>query len=129
MKKIVLAFIFVTALSAGCHDANKNEDVSAAAIPPPAVLNYTLVKVYPHDTSSYTQGLIWQNNILYEGTGMQGVSVLRTVDINTGKPTKEIALPDSIFGEGVTLLNNKIYQLTYTEHKVFVYDAVSFKKL
>lgn len=129
MKKIFLVFIAATALLAGCHDTNKSEDASVAAIPPPAAISYTLVKVYPHDTSSYTQGLIWLNNTMYEGTGMPHVSKLRTVDLNTGKPIKEIALPDSTFGEGVTVLNNKIYQLTYTEHKVYVYDLSSFKKL
>ena len=129
MKKTFLAFITTIVLLAGCRDTNKSDDASAPAIPPPAVINYSLIKVYPHETSSYTQGLIWQNNTMYEGTGMPGVSKLCTVNLNTGKPIKEIALPDSAFGEGVTLLNNKIYQLTWREHKVYVYDAVSFKKL
>ncbi|SDX33029.1 Glutamine cyclotransferase [Hydrobacter penzbergensis] len=129
MKKTFLAFIAATALLAGCRDTNKSDDASAPAILAPAVINYSLVKVYPHDTSSYTQGLIWQNNTMYEGTGWRGVSKLRTVDINTGKPIKQISLPDTVFGEGIAILNNKIYQLTYQEHKVYVYDLSSFKKL
>jgi glutamine cyclotransferase len=131
MKKIFPVFVAVTALLTACHDNNKSSDsdVTVPAIPPPAAISYSLVKVYPHDTSSYTQGLIWQNNKLYEGTGMRGVSKLRQVDINTGKPIREITLPATDFGEGITLLNNKIYQLTWEEHKVYVYDASTFKKL
>lgn len=96
MKKTFLAFIAATALLAGCRDTNKSDDASAPAILAPAVINYSLVKVYPHDTSSYTQGLIWQNNTMYEGTGWRGVSKLRTIDINTGKPIKQISLPDTV---------------------------------
>ncbi len=128
MKRILLiAFSAITL--AGCKNEKKETDSNTPVIPAPATIGYNLVKVYPHDTSSYTQGLIWQNNTLYEGTGMRGVSKLRTVNINTGAPTKEINLANTDFGEGITLLNNKIYQLTWEEHKVFVYDPVSFKKL
>lgn len=130
MKRILFIAFAAIAL-AGCKDAKKDSDGgnTAPVIPAPAALGYSLVKVYPHDTSSYTQGLIWQNNTLYEGTGMRGVSNLRTVDINTGKPVKQVNLAATDFGEGITILNNKIYQLTWEEHKVFVYETGSFKKV
>ena len=116
---------------ASCRDEKADNDDSgtAALTPPPAVMNYSIVKVYPHDTASYTQGLIWENNRLYEGTGMRTVSKLRDVNIQTGKPVKEISLADQYFGEGITLFNKKIYQLTWEEHKVLVYDAATFKKI
>lgn len=131
MKKIFL-IILVTAFLSACNNNEENgsgSENSPASIPAPTVMHYSIVKVYPHDTSSYTQGLIWQDHKMYEGTGMRGVSKLRIIDINTGKPTKEIGLSNIYFGEGITLLNNKIYQLTWEEHKVFVYDAVTLKKI
>jgi glutamine cyclotransferase len=98
------------------------------SIPTPAVLNYAVVKIYPHDTSSYTQGLIWHNNKLYEGTGWYGESKLMVTDLADGKADKKIILPAAIFGEGITILNNKIYQLTWQEHKVYVYNAATLQK-
>jgi glutamine cyclotransferase len=117
-------------LSCGNKDNTNNEDAgNAAATVVPAALDYTVVKIYPHDTSSYTQGLIWHNNTLYEGTGRIGFSKLAKIDLATGKPLQQIAIAKTEFGEGITLLNGKIYQLTYQEHKVYVYDALSFQKL
>ena len=129
MKKIILSALLAVVLLNSCKDKEENADnPSTPAIPAPVAIGYNIIKVYPHDTSSYTQGLIWQDGKMYEGTGMRGVSKLRTVDLATGKATKDLALGNTYFGEGVTILNNKIYQLTWEEHKVFVYD-MSFKKI
>ena len=92
------------------------------------MINYSIVKVYPHDTSSYTEGLEWRNNSLYESGGSYGTSKLFQTTLE-GKTLQSIPLPKEFFGEGMTILNNKIYQLTYQEHKVFVYDAATFKKI
>ncbi len=130
MKK-TLCFFLIAGSFLSCKDDKNNPDNNTATIPltpPPVAMSYSVIKVYPHDTASYTQGLIWENNRLIEGTGWRGVSKLRNIDLQTGKPQKEISLDAQYFGEGVTLLNNKIYQLTWEEHKVFVYDPVSFKK-
>lgn len=120
-------------LLAACgNNTDSNEDNSGETVtanPVPAALDYTVVKTYPHDTSSYTQGLIWHNNALYEGTGRKGFSRLAKLDLETGKAIQQIPVGNNDFGEGITILNGKIYQLTYQEHKVYVYDAVSFKKL
>src|SRR5437870_2467685 len=94
------------------------------ANPAPPMLAYNIVKVYPHDTASFTEGLFLHNNALYESTGLEGQSRLREINIETGKPEKEIKLDSIEFGEGISMIDNKIYQLTYTKHKVFVYDAV-----
>jgi len=80
--------------------------------------------VYPHDPKAFTQGLQFYKGKLYEGTGEFNQSTLRVVDIKTGKPEKEYLIPDStVFGEGITIFKNKIYQLTWQSHKIFVYNV------
>ncbi|WP_167616932.1 glutaminyl-peptide cyclotransferase [Maribellus sediminis] len=95
----------------------------------PQQLSYQVVNNYPHLKTSYTQGLEVYNGYLYEGTGENGHSKLMKVDIQTGKPVQSIDLEDKYFGEGITILNNKIYQLTYRAKKGFVYDLESFTKV
>lgn len=95
----------------------------------PKALDYSVVKAYPHDTSSYTQGLIWYNNTLYEGTGREGFSKLAKININNGKAEQQELIAKNEFGEGITILNGKIYQLTWQNHKVHVYDLATLKKV
>ncbi|WP_018614470.1 glutaminyl-peptide cyclotransferase [Segetibacter koreensis] len=133
MKKF-LAFSLLALSVAACNTKSSNDnDTTTNATPntvaPPANISYNIVATYPHDTSSFTQGLIWQNNTLYEGTGLEGHSRLMTVNLKNGKASQSVALDPSIFGEGITILNNKIYQLTWQNHKVYVYDAKTLKKL
>jgi glutamine cyclotransferase len=92
-------------------------------------LSYTLKKVFPHDTSSYTQGLLVHNGELYEGTGLTGHSKLLKVDINTGKAIKSHKLASELFGEGIAVLNDTIYQLTWQNQKVLVYTLADFKQI
>lgn len=94
----------------------------------PKLLSYTIVNTYPHDTSAYTQGLEFYNGILYEGTGQYGESTLRKTDYKTGKVDVKVDLEPRFFGEGITFLNDKIYQLTWQENTAFVYDAKTLKK-
>lgn len=92
-------------------------------IPAPTPIMFKVEAVYPHDPSSYTQGLEFYKGKLYEGTGEWGTSRLRIVDIKTGVPEKNYLIPDtSIFGEGITIFKNKIYQLTWQNNKIFVYN-------
>jgi glutamine cyclotransferase len=112
------------------NTSNNDDDTEIVnTITPPANINYNIVAIYPHDTASFTQGLQWINDTLYEGTGLEGESRLMMVDLNTGKATKSIALDPSFFGEGITLLNGRIYELTWQNNKVFVYDAKTLKKI
>src|SRR5262249_2664406 len=99
--------------------------------PPPPAISFSIVKIYPHDTSSYTQGLELYKNNLYEGTGNYTHRKLLKTDLTTGKILEQIKTsPDSsVFGEGITIFNNKIYELTWQTHKVYVYDLSSFKKI
>jgi len=127
MKKTrSVIFLFLLFLACKNHPVDPAENTNN---PPPALINYSVVKVYPHDTSSYTQGLQWTNYGLIEGTGNYGSSKLLQANITDGKPLKELKLDKSVFGEGITVLNNNIYQLTWKENNVLIYDASSFKKI
>jgi glutamine cyclotransferase len=130
--KTFLSFALIILSFLACkNDEVDSSDPSPVVnnIAPPANISYNIVGTYPHDTASYTQGLFWQNNKLYEGTGLEGQSRLMIVDLKNGKPTQQISLDPSIFGEGITILDGKIYQLTWQNRKVFVYDAQTLKKL
>ena len=95
----------------------------------PKIYTYKIIHEYPHDITSYTQGLEFHDGILYESTGQYGKSKLRKLDYKNGKVLKNIDLPKEYFGEGITILNDKIYQLTWRKHIGFVYDLESFEKL
>lgn len=95
----------------------------------PIFYDYEVVNTYPHSTDAYTQGLFYHDGFLYEGTGQNGKSTLRKVELKTGKVLKSVALEKEYFGEGISLLNNKIYQLTWESRKGFVYDANTFERV
>lgn len=96
---------------------------------PPKIYTYKIINEYPHDITSYTQGLEFFNDTLYESTGQNKESKLRKLDYKTGAVLKNIHLADQYFGEGLTILNNKIYQLTWRGGLGFVYDVHSMEKL
>jgi glutaminyl-peptide cyclotransferase len=95
----------------------------------PENLPYQIVNTYPHDTKAYTQGLSFEDGYLYEGTGQYNESSLRKVDIKTGEPIRLTMLAGDIFGEGITIFNDRIYQLTYKSQVGFVYEKESFKRI
>ena len=95
----------------------------------PKIYTYKIINEYPHDITSYTQGLEFFNDTLYESTGQYKESKLRKVDYKTGEVLKNIALADEYFGEGLTILDNKVYQLTWQKGTGFVYDVNTFDKL
>lgn len=88
---------------------------------------YEIVNTYPHDANAFTQGLIYENGFLYEGTGQKGHSSIRKVDLETGKVLQIYKLPDKYFGEGITIWKDKIVQLTWESETGFVYDKETFK--
>ncbi len=108
-------------------DITKGIKVLAASAP--ELYTYEIVKEYPHDNKAYTQGLEFHNDTLYEGTGKKGRSFLRKVDFKTGKSLNQIDLDNTIFGEGITILNGKIYQLSWQSGIGFIYDLKGFKKI
>jgi glutamine cyclotransferase len=92
----------------------------------PAGFDYRIVKSYPHDRAAYCQGLVYEDGVLYEGTGRYGESTLRQVDLATGQVQRQVALDRSIFGEGITVWNDSIVQLSWKENVAFVYDKRTF---
>ena len=86
-----------------------------------------MFNIYDHDITSYTQGIEFYGDILYESTGQYGESKLRALDYKNNKVLKNINLSSSYFGEGLTILNNKIYQLTWKEGRGLIYDLNKFK--
>jgi glutaminyl-peptide cyclotransferase len=106
---------------------NKKKTVNIYAPNPPAIRKYELVATYPHDKTSFTQGLEFDGDNLYEGTGQNGSSKLMQVDLKTGKAIRSVDLDPSKFGEGITLLNDKIYQLTWRNGFGLIYNKEDFK--
>jgi len=88
---------------------------------------YRVVNVYPHDRSAFTQGLVFEDGFLYEGTGLYGRSTLRKVDLESGEVLRLHELPDHFFGEGVTIFGDRIIQLTWRSNVGFVYDKSTFQ--
>lgn len=91
------------------------------------VYSYRVVNVYPHDRGAWTQGLVYENGALYEGTGRRGESSLRRVELETGEVLQFLALPERYFGEGITVYGDEIFQLTWKSQVGFVYDRDSFE--
>ena len=94
----------------------------------PILYTYKVLETYPHDIEAYTQGLEFENDVLYESTGRYKHSSLRKTDVKTGEVIENIALADSYFGEGLTILNDKVYQLTWQENTGFIYNLSDLKK-
>lgn len=126
MKKCLVAIVIVlswTMLLAGADDiagANDNQTQTGQ------VYGYKVVNVYPHDESAFTEGLVFDEGVLFEGTGQYGRSTLRKVDLETGDVQKQISLPAWIFGEGIAIWEDRIIQLTWKSKTGFVYDKESF---
>ena len=87
---------------------------------------YEVVGSYPHDPTAFTQGLVFHDGYLYEGTGRRGESSLRKVELESGRVLESVDLPPMFFGEGITILKQRVYQLTWQSLTGFVYDLESF---
>ncbi|MDF2477741.1 MAG: hypothetical protein K0S24_3224 [Sphingobacterium sp.] len=130
-KQIIKAVVFHTGKS-------EENTVNIDYLPsnPPRILKYRIVNTYPHDIKAFTQGLEFFGENLMESTGNgvglsgnKGKSSIRIVNPTTGQPIKKIELADSIFGEGATILNGKLYQLTYKSNLAYVYDMTTLKTI
>ena len=99
--------------------------------PPPdsvTYYGYEVVNTYPHDPAAFTQGLVFTNGFLYEGTGMHGASTIRKVSLETGEVMQKHSLTASYFGEGITVCGDKLIQLTWKSQIGFVYRLETFEK-
>lgn len=90
---------------------------------------FRVIHTYPHDPSAFTQGLEYRGGFLYEGTGIFGRSTLRKEKLETGEILETVTLAPELFGEGITVINQRVLQLTWQSHIGFVYDQASFRKL
>lgn len=139
MKHTLIVAIFLSCtLTYGCSAGSKKVKngapykVQVPASDGRVVLvryGFRVVAELPHSTGAYTQGLQWDGGLFYEGTGLRGESELRVVNPATGEALRSVRLERKYFGEGITLLGDKIYQLTWTSGKAFVYDKATLRKL
>jgi glutaminyl-peptide cyclotransferase len=90
---------------------------------------YEVVRTYPHDPEAFTQGLIFRDGKLLESTGQEGESTLRSVDLYSGQVIKKVDIASPYFAEGMTVMNGKIYQLTWQHQLGFIYDYQTFEKV
>jgi glutaminyl-peptide cyclotransferase len=95
----------------------------------PKKVGYKVIHSYPHDREAFTQGLVFDNGVMFEGTGQKTGSSLREVELETGKVIRQHNLDDSLFGEGITLFHDRIYQVTWENKIGFVYEKSNFKLL
>jgi len=93
------------------------------------VFTYKIINTYPHDHQAFTQGLVFNEGLMYEGTGLKGRSTLRSIKLETGEVLKIRKLLEEFFGEGITVYGDKIIQLTWQSHIGFIYHKDSFKLL
>jgi glutamine cyclotransferase len=88
----------------------------------PTFYSFNVVDTYPHDDAAFTQGLVYHDGLLYEGTGLYGRSSIRIAELSTGNIIEQVDLSDDIFGEGMTIMGDQVYQVTWKENTGFVYS-------
>jgi glutamine cyclotransferase len=137
VKKIKTALFLFACLSvwAACgHSNSSNEEENLNTLPPPALLGYQVIRSHPHDTGSFTQGLVMYKGELYESTGNpdnlpNNGAWIGKLDLKTGVAEKKALLSNDFFGEGITILNNKVYRLTWQNQKAMVYQYPDMKQI
>ncbi len=139
MKKVLALFIILFTLLA-CNSNTPDATGNGTTEPAPPLVGYTIINSYPHDTGFYTEGLEFHNGLLYESSGAGSAdtegqkapypSAFGIANLKTGHVERKVSLDNSVyFGEGITFLNGKVYQLTWQNHIGYIYDAKTFKKL
>jgi glutamine cyclotransferase len=113
---------------AGCQPATPSAAPAAKAAAP-AHYTYEVVNTFPHDRGAFTQGLVFLDGRMFESTGLNGESSLREVDLATGKVLRQRTVSSQYFAEGLAVIGTKAYQLTWQDHKGFVYDRDSFQPI
>lgn len=123
------AVICMAAFLAACQgdepsDSRPNMETRRPGAP---VAGYTTVRSWPHDPDAFTQGLDFHEGRLYEGTGVLGKSTLREVALETGAILRKHDLPSDVFGEGITVMGDRVYQVTWKSGRGYVYDRATFR--
>lgn len=129
MRRAPLMVLFIAAslaaLAAQSHQVQRLPPIGSRA----PVSGYTIAHVYPHDPRAFTQGIEYRDGVLFEGTGLNGQSTLRKVELATGKVLQQISVPPDYFGEGITTWGQTIVQLTWQSQIGLVYDRTTFKQI
>ncbi len=129
----VCLMIFSCGVSSNRVEENKNTNLAKNDSKPTTISSFEIVKEYKHDTAAFTQGLVFHNGFLYEGTGGSRTrgddfsSSLRKIEVESGKVLQKRDLPNDVFGEGIVILGDKIYQLTWKEGIAYEYGLDDFK--
>jgi glutamine cyclotransferase len=130
-----ISFCLAVIILAGCNSCKENSGNSTSTVKPIPVIDYVYINSYPHDINSFTEGFLIHDGKLYESTGAtrdlpQTKSLFGTVDLKTGKIDAKVEIDRvKYFGEGITFLNGKVFQLTYKTKVGFIYNATNFKKI
>jgi glutaminyl-peptide cyclotransferase len=130
MRREFLTTLLLALMIAGvlaCSEPSTARQAEAEAEGTP-VYTYQVINTWPHDAEAYTQGLVFHDGLLFESTGLRGASSLRRVELKTGKVKKKLEVAHEYFAEGMTIFQNKIFQLTWQAQKGFVYDLKKFKQ-
>jgi glutamine cyclotransferase len=127
LKQAIRAAGTLLACGLGLWTLRLGADPAPAAPEVIPAYSYTVVKIWPHDRAAFTEGLLYDRGVLIESTGLNGSSTLRKVDLETGQVRQEVKLADQYFGEGAAVLDGKIFQLTWRNHRGFVYDLASMR--
>lgn len=123
-----ISSIVLICFISGCVSAESDIDSSQSKVrhygthPSAVKYSYKIINTFPHDPGAFTQGLVWDEGVLFEGTGLYGKSSLRKTKLESGEVLKRVKLPDRFFGEGVTIFRNRIIQLSWRSNIGFVYD-------
>jgi glutamine cyclotransferase len=126
LKVFVFGLILFWGLLGSLFSLQQKAESSGSTTP---VFGFKVIRVFPHDPKAFTQGLVFHQGFLYEGTGLLGKSSLRKVKLETGRTVKLYQLPYQLFGEGITLWQNNLIQLTWKTRTGFVYDRETFRLL
>jgi glutamine cyclotransferase len=118
----LIIIFFCLKLVAIADEGQKNKPYSILKSSNAAISSIKIINIFPHDSKAFTQGLLYHDGYLYESTGLNGKSALRKLNIQAGKVLQEFKLDSKYFAEGITVSANKIYQLTWQNNIVFVYD-------
>ncbi len=134
MFRLRLILVLALALSCfQCQPSGSNSSSANKTTPTPngpaPKYGYQIVNIWPHDSNAFTQGLILMDGKLLESTGNEGFSSLRRVELESGKVLKKVDVPEPYFAEGITVLNGKVYQLTWQHQLGFIYDAQTFDRV
>lgn len=132
-KRMSLPYwLWFSYLLCACSDAATTSPDGAQPTEPqaavePTLYGYEIVNTYPHDPMAFTQGLVYLEGFLYEGTGLNGRSSLRKVALESGEVVRQRDLDARFFGEGIAVFNNRVLQLTWRSQTAFVYDLDTFE--